>query len=161
MSAISGVNPAARDLVPSRTPGQFNNTARYLCDAVGRDLLSRLKADPQTKPNYGWPAIYLSGHWYRRSPNLELLLFGAFGTSERVKDLWSLRDAGRKRKFGNAALLDTEFLRQAYKNNSLADRARSLEVSVSHYNLMISPYPGLGKRILAFRRRRKKRAESH
>jgi len=141
--------------VPSRTPGYFNNVARFICNRIARDRLRQLTLDPFERPTFGWPSVYLSGHWPRKSPNLELFLYGVFGDVSDADQYWKLPMLDERKLFsGQPHLLDIDVLRRLYKASSWADGYSQQDKCSNQIRRMIAPYPGLKQRIEAFRRRR-------
>lgn len=156
---LAVIGAIVEDGVPCRTKGQFNNVSRVLCHKLGRPLLSKVGADPNTRPTYGWPAIYLSGNWHRRSPTFELLLFGVFGSKQKMKMLWGDTSKNSHGKHTTTKNLDSDLIRSFYKGKNTLERERLAAMKSDALYAAISPYPTLAKRAKAYRKRRASESE--
>lgn len=141
--------------VPSRIPNTFNNVARRVCNTVDESVLCTLGVHPSVRPNFGWPATYLSGRWYETRPTFDLLLFGVFGYGLHIDEYWC-RERPQKmdgRSFQQGKL-DYEFLRRLYRAKNWSAAAESMSISLSHASKVYGSYPGLKSRVDGFRKRR-------
>jgi hypothetical protein len=162
---LSGQLPGLLDLdrirarvsgsVYCRTAGNYNNVARRIRETVGRRTLAAIGLDPDQPPQLGWPAIYLNGTFGRVSPSLELILFGVFGETDKMREYWCRTDnAGLGTGHAAWHLLDRRFLRALYHSARWPEAFQFLQLSDDTARRVYLNYPGLRGRIETFRRRR-------
>jgi hypothetical protein len=149
-----------RSTVKCRTPNSFNNVAHQICQLVSLERLRDLDLDPSRKPMFGWPAIYLSGGWGQSSSTLESVLVSVFGESQSLDGYWGSSTDSQKHGRGKPYLLDRAFLRALYTSSSWGEANDRLCLSSMHVRKMVAPYPGLKRRIEAFRKRRSSAAST-
>ena len=128
-----------------------------LVDFYGGEYLRRWYLHPYSKPQFGWPSIYLNDCWPDVNPCMELLLAAMLPGDVR-QQVW-LKEPERDVRFRRHAVfkLDYSMLKRLLSGKSLKRIAKESGLSTRAISSVRCAYPGIKQRTLATRERRRKR----
>ena len=128
-----------------------------LVDFYGDEYLRRWYLHPYSKPQFGWPAIYLNECWPDVNPCMELLLAAMLPRNMR-RQVW-LKEPERHVRFRRHAVfkLDYSMLKRLLSGKSLKRIAKESNLSTRAISSVRCAYPGIRQRTLATQERRRKR----
>ena len=123
----------------------------------GDEYLRRWYLHPYSKPQFGWPSIYLNDCWPDVNPCMELLLAAMLPGDVR-QQVW-LKAPERRVRFRRHAVfkLDYSMLKRLLSGKSLKRIAKESGLSTWAISNVRCAYPGIRQRTLATRERRRNR----
>ena len=159
---LNRVRARSEQAVRCRTPGHYNNIARYIRMVLGDDYLQAISANPTESPTFGWPAVYLGNEWSDTNPTLELVLFGVFGSEEHIDSFWQGAASNKKKSLSVIPRkLNKRLLKAVYRGKTWSETAELAGENVFSAGVAYGCYPGLKGRAEEFRKRRNNRHRQH
>ena len=130
---------------------------KRLVDFYGDEYLRRWYLHPYSKPQFGWPSIYLNNCWPDVNPCMELLLAAMLPDDVR-QHVW-LNEPERRVRFRRHAVfkLDYSMLKRLLSGQSLKRIAMESGLSTRAISSVRCAYPGVQQRTKSTRCRRRLR----